>query len=153
MIRFLRQRWKVILCGVVCFTAGFIIRGFLPPFVLDEPFWRDFWTSPAAGGVFALVGAFIAYCAAYRASSVHRRTAKREEWWARAQWALDLARSDIDSDRIIGLEALAGLTPEATEAEFRMILAVTEAVAPEHETVDSESVTLENGHREGDDHG
>jgi hypothetical protein len=144
-VKALWQRWwAAIVAAVLGLVAGLIVRGFLPPFVLDEPFWREFWTSPAAGGVFALIGAFIAFGAANRAASVHRRSAARQEWWDRAQWALDLARADKHSDRLIGLEALEGLKDDATEAEFLMILAVTEAVAPQGAAVDTEAQPQDN---------
>ena len=56
---------------------------------------------------------------------------ERQEWWDRAEWALTLARSDKYVDRIIGLEALTALSSEATRTEYRLILAVTEAVSGE----------------------
>lgn len=67
--------------------------------------------------------------------------AKRQEWWDRAEWALGLAMSDKDVDRIVGLEALTSLSGEATETEFELILAVIEAVSG-----DGVESTVANGH-------
>lgn len=100
----------------------------LPPFVLDQPFWRDFWTGPPAAGVFALVGAVVAFIAATKSARVQRRAAERQEWWDRAEWALNLARSEDDSSRYIGMSALQGLEEDATRAEYAMMTAVTTAV-------------------------
>lgn len=125
MTRWLRRHGWVVVLAV---TAGAIGRGFFPPFVLDHPFWREFWTGPPAAGVFALAGAAVAYLAARVAATTARRGAERQEWWDRAEWALDLARSDKESDRLIGLRALEALGSEATGTELQMVLAVTEAV-------------------------
>jgi len=107
--------------------AGALARGFFPPFVLDEPFWREFWSGPPAAGVFALLGAVVAFGASRVGARTVRRGAERQEWWNRAEWALDLARSDKRVDRIIGLRALDALDTVATEIESAIVLAVTSA--------------------------
>lgn len=61
--------------------------------------------------------------------------AKREEWWDRAEWALTLAMSDKGVERIVGLEALTAMTDEATETEYGIIVAVTNAVSGEGVTL------------------
>lgn len=122
-----RWKWIAVAC-VVGAAAGAILRGLLPPFVLDDPFWRDFFSGPPTAGLFAVVGAVIAYLAARAGARATRKGAERQEWWDRAEWALNLARSDESVDRIIGLRALGPLSDEATETEFEMILAVTTAV-------------------------
>lgn len=124
-----------ILTAVVGMLAGAVIRGFLPPFVLDDPFWRAFLSGPPAAGLFALAGAGVAYAAARVGARTARRGDEREEWWARAEWALNLARSDQRVDRVIGLRALQALGSQATETEYQMILSVTEAVTGDVDTV------------------
>jgi hypothetical protein len=124
--------------------VGAVGRGFFPPFVLDQPFWRDFWSGPPTAGIFALVGAGVAYVAARIAARTARKSAERQEWWDRAEWALNLARSDKSADRLIGLRTLAALRGEATETEFEMIVAVTEAVVGDDSDVDIEPATPEN---------
>lgn len=127
----LRRHWKLACSLFAAAIAGAIVGRLLPPFVLDDPFWREFWTGPPAAGLFALGGAGVAYGAAWLGTRASRKTAKRQEWWDRAEWALGLAMSDKDVDRIVGLEALKSLSSEATETEFKLILAVIEAVSGE----------------------
>jgi len=110
-------------------TVGAVVRGFLPPFVLDVPFWRDFWSGPPAAGVFALLGAGLAVLAARVTARTARRGAERQEWWDRASWALDLARADDHVDRLIGLTALEALRHDATATESALVAAVTDAVS------------------------
>lgn len=110
-------------------VLGVVIRGLLPPFIVDEPFWREFLTGPPAAGLFALLGAVVAYSAARIAARTARRAAERQEWWDRAQWALDLARSDVEVERTIGLQALDALSRDATRTEYEMVVAVTSAVS------------------------
>ncbi|GAA0999774.1 hypothetical protein JOE66_002796 [Subtercola frigoramans] len=73
-----------------------------------------------------------------------RRNAAREEWWDRAEWALNLARSRAGSDRFIGLRTLAALRDEATATELQMIIAVTESVVGDEANVDFLSTSGEN---------
>lgn len=119
-------RWLAMFGGGV--VIGMLVRGFLPPFVLDDPFWRDFWTGPPAGGVFALAGAVVAFVAAWIGARFTRRAAVRQEWWDRAEWALSLAISERSTERDAGLAALEALVPDATEAELGMMTAVTRVV-------------------------
>jgi hypothetical protein len=140
---------------VVAGLAGLTVGLLWPPIILDNPFWRSFWSGPPVAGLFAVVGAFIAYAAARVAARTSRQGAEREEWWARAEWALNLARSDKRADRLIGLRALEGLQAQATESEFQMIIAVVDAVAGddsgedtgEDTDVDITSHPAENGWR------
>ncbi|PYI69752.1 hypothetical protein CVV68_01185 [Arthrobacter livingstonensis] len=119
---------KLIFTGLACAVGGAIVRSLFPPFILDDPFWREFFTGPPVAGFFALVGAGVAYLAARVGSRSARIGAERQEWWDRAEWALNLARSDQSIDRLIGLKALQPLTENATYTEYEMILAVVEAV-------------------------
>lgn len=134
-----RSVWAISGMGV-----GVVIGMLLPPVVLDDPFWRSFWSGPPVAGIFAVLGAAIAYLAASVAARTSRLGAEREEWWNRAEWALNLARSDTRADRLIGLRALQGLQDQATESEFAMILAVTEAVAGDTSDIDNELDPADN---------
>ena len=136
-----REWRRVVLAAIVGAAVGAVVRGLLPPFVVDEGFWRDFLTGPPAAGLFALVGAGVAYAAARVAARTARRGAERQEWWNRAEWALNLARSDKQVDRLIGLRALEALTDEATQTEYALILAVTTEVTGD---VDTGDATTEN---------
>lgn len=142
--RWVRRYGLLIVAVLGGLTVGFIVRGFLPPFVLDEPFWRDFLSGPPAAGLFALGGACVAYAAARVAARTSRRGDEREEWWARAEWALNLARSDKKADRLIGLRALQALGAQATETEYEMVLSVTEAVTGDIDDVDTGAGTENN---------
>ena len=124
--------------------VGSAVRGLLPPFVLDVPFWREFWSGTPAAGAFALVGAGLAVVAARVTARTARRSAERQEWWDRASWALDLARADDQVDRVIGLSALEALGREATETEQSMVVAVVAAVTTQH-AVDTPGRSTDHG--------
>lgn len=123
---------------IAAFVVGVISRGFFPPFVLDDPFWRAFWSGPPAAGVFALIGAGVAYLAARVAAATARRSARRQEWWDRAEWALTHAMAKDGRSRDVGLAALEVLIEEATTTEGAMIDSVTSLIlGPEPEVVDA----------------
>ncbi|TQL53975.1 hypothetical protein FB464_1501 [Subtercola boreus] len=122
------HRCPLILWVLGGIAIGAIARGFFPPFTLDDPFWRQFWSGPPAAGIFALLGAGVAFAAARVGARTARRSAERQEWWDRAEWALNLARSRVGSDRDLGLRTLAVLQSDATATELQMIVAVTESV-------------------------
>lgn len=67
------KRGCLLLGGVIGLCVGAIVGRLFPPFVLDDEFWRAFFTSAGFGGVLALVAAGVAFGAA--AYSSHR-TAK-----------------------------------------------------------------------------
>lgn len=121
-----RGRWGYLLAGAVFgAVAGAIWRGYQAPFVIDDPFWRDFLTGPPAAGAFALAGAIVAYVAARTAASTAKRSALRNEWWDRTEWALTQVMSDDEDARNVGMAALDVLARQATPTEGDMIDAVT----------------------------
>jgi hypothetical protein len=128
LVRFALPWWRLVLLVVAFIGVGAVIRGFLPPFVLDDPFWREFWSGPPAAGVFALLGAGVAFLAARVAAGVARRNALRQEWWDRTEWALSHAMSGESRSRDVGLAALEVLIEEATTTEGAMIDAVTSLI-------------------------
>lgn len=92
-------------------------------------FWHDFLTGPPAAGLMAIVAAWIAWLAARHTAKVARSAAERELWWKRAEWALDLARSDNESDRLVGLRTLAVLSPTGTRDEKRLVAEAARAIS------------------------
>jgi hypothetical protein len=113
--------------ALICGAAAGVTVGLLSRALVDDSFVREFWTGPPAAGIFALIGAGLAYGAATVAARVSRRSAERQEWWDRAKWALDLVMSSDEADREVGLAAIEVLVPEATKTEAEMIDAVTSA--------------------------
>lgn len=111
--------------AVIGAAGGFIARGFVPPIIFDDPFWRSFWTGPPAAGIFALLGAVVAFGAAAWAARGARLSARRNEWWERAEWALTQAMSSEPFNIDVGLAALEALEVEATGTESDMLAAVT----------------------------
>lgn len=112
--------------GLVGVALGFGLRHWLTPWVLDDPFWRAFWSGPPTAGLFAIVAAAIAFYPAYRSTRIARENAAREQWWKRAEWALGQAGSDNQTDREVANDALVALLGDATETEGAMILRTIE---------------------------
>lgn len=141
------RRWApVLIAGTTGLLLGAFIRGLRPPFVIDDPLVREFITSPAMAGLFALLGAIVAFAAAMLSSRASRRAAQRQEWWDRAQWALQLATSTDSRDRDLGLRALEVISLDATPNEVAMIDAVTDSLLPAPPPgVDGNQQTGDNG--------
>ncbi len=136
------DRWRrAVLVAPFAVLAGVVLRGLLPPFEMDDPFWRDFWSGPPAAGILAVVAALIAFNPARRSSRVAKDTADRQAWWSRTEWALERASSDKRADRLTAFRALRALSADATKVEFEMIIDVIEAIAPE---VDAASAEADN---------
>jgi hypothetical protein len=144
-------RWlKIIGIAVGGAVIGAGVRSLLPPFVLDDPFWRDFWSGPPVAGLFAVIAAGVAFFPAYRATLIAQRTlavaqenATREQWWIRAEWALGQAGSDDEVDREVANDALVALSEQATDMELRMIVRTMENLQASS-AVDSAPETAEN---------
>jgi hypothetical protein len=83
--------------------------------------------TPGFAGVAAVVAALIAFVAANRQGQITRAAHRKEQWWARAQWALDLTLSDRAENREIGLRTLLALAGSewAAENEGDIIAAAT----------------------------
>lgn len=148
--------WRAVVLVVVALLAGAIIRGLFPPFVLDDSFWRSFFTSAGFGGSAAVLAALIAYLAARQAANTARvqaeadrevteRRDRKAQWWLRAEWALNQVASGNTARAEIGqkvLEALAG-SEWAEEHEFDIIAAATEDALSAEEVGDDEEVPPE----------
>ncbi|WP_146242550.1 hypothetical protein [Curtobacterium sp. MCPF17_047] len=142
-----RGVWWIASAGAVGLVVGGIGRGFLPPFVLDEPFWRSFWSGPPAAGLFAVCAAVVAFFPAYRSTRVARESAARDQWWKRAEWALTMAGSDKQVDREVALDAFLALLSDATQTEAAMIkrtLTNLQQGGAGAEAVDTASSTADN---------
>lgn len=112
------------------FALGWIVRNSSDPFVLDHPFWRQFWSGPPAAGVFAFAGAVVAFLAAAIAAWITRVSARRKEWWDRAEWALSNVVSDVPGQRDVGLAAVEVVITDATPQEAALLDAVTARFLP-----------------------
>lgn len=159
----------------IAFAGGMLLRGFLPPFVVDQPLVRAFITSAGFGGLMAVVAAVIAYAAArhgarsaVKQAEKDREQAERHErkaqWWSRAQWALNQTVSGETEAAKVGHRVLAALGESewAEEHEFDVIEAATSAALeatpwegdlPQVSTVDPERDRMEPGGRHADELG
>lgn len=120
-----KAHWLRVVSMVVCGLIGAAVGRLLPPFVLDQEFWRTFWVSPAVGGLAVVLAALIAFGAARQSARVSIRSAQRQEWWYRAEWALNMAVADEGKSRDTGIRVLEVLIEDATETEAQIIAAVT----------------------------
>lgn len=136
---------------------GAVVGRLFPPFVLDDTFWRAFFTSAGFGGVMALCAALVAFGAA--AYSVHRTgenatkdrkqrnldaeqdrlqremADQRAQWWDRFTWATERA---LDRDtRDVGVVSMIGLVghPWASSEDTDIAIAVADAL----DTMDTET--------------
>lgn len=131
------SRWlRAAIVIAAAFIIGAIVGRLFPPFVLDSEFWRDFLTSAGFGGVMAVIAAVIAYLAARHGAASARnqaeedrsqrtRSDRKEQWWARAQWALnEVVKGNAD----IGYKMLDALAESewAGEHESDVIAAATD---------------------------
>lgn len=66
----------------------------------------DWLTSAGFGGVAAVVAAAIAYAAARWTARAHRDSSRRDQWWDRLKWAVELALSPEPARSAAGLRAL-----------------------------------------------
>jgi hypothetical protein len=89
---------------------------------------REWLLSPGFGGAAAVVAAAIAYVAARRQAEANRAASRKEQWWKRAEWALNLTLSDKSENRIVGLDTLDALSRSEWVAEHEgdVIAAATE---------------------------
>jgi hypothetical protein len=92
--------------------------------------------SPGFGGAAAVLAAVIAYRVARRQADITLRAQRKEQWWKRAEWALNLTLSDKSENREVGLSTLDALSRSewAAEHEGDVVAAATEwALDPAHE--------------------
>lgn len=113
--------------GPVAFIAGFVVARFYvsPRFTLDGDLLESFLTSAGFGGLMAVVAAAIAFRAARHSAQQKLKTDRKDQWWARAEWALN----QIANDNVqLGYQVLIALGSSewADEHEADVIQAATE---------------------------
>lgn len=124
--------------------------------------WISEWVrSPGFGGVAALVAAVIAYRAARRAAAVQRananddrdqreRAERKNQWWLRAQWALDRTLDQDSEARTVGFNVLQALAESewADQHEADIVAAATDrALYPQGSPPEPPSRTLRRRRR------
>lgn len=72
--------------------------------------WGQWLTSPGFGGAAAVVAAVLALIGVRRASAVQRQNARKDQWWDRLKWAVDLVLSGDEARANAGLAALTAIT-------------------------------------------
>ncbi len=120
--------------------------------------------SPGFGGAAAVAAAVIAFFAARGQASVQRQAERKEQWWKRAEWALNLTLSQDSDIRTIGFHTLESLSTSeyADEHEGDVIAAATErsidqALDPELGETDERTVATpdrenDNGYNTEEEH-
>ena len=106
---------------------------------------REWLLSPGFGGAAAVLAAVIAFFAARRQAEVNRIAGRKEQWWKRAEWALNLTLSDKSENRIVGLDTLDALSRSewAAEHEGDVIAAATEWALGEPDPDDGQATPTE----------
>jgi hypothetical protein len=86
-----------------------------------EKYWRDDffpwigswfipWAqTPGFGGAAAVAAATIAFAAARHQARVQRESQRKEQWWKRAEWALNLTLDERAEVRTVGYNTLSAL--------------------------------------------
>jgi hypothetical protein len=137
-------------------AAGAIAGRLLPPFAIDEPFWRSFLTSSGLGGVAAFLAAVVAFSGvAYSSRRVgesarrdrDQRTVAdaRQHFWERFTWAAERA---VEPDRSeLGLSVLVELIDQkwVTIDDNRVALAVTRVIVEGPSRSDDSSISNDGG--------
>ncbi|MFC5379459.1 hypothetical protein [Aquipuribacter nitratireducens] len=97
----------------------------------QAPLWQGFLLSPGFGGLAALLAALVAGAVAASVARRDRlqreRTDRKNQWWTRAQWALDATTSDRAWVRVTGFRMLEALAESewADEHEADVVAAAT----------------------------
>jgi hypothetical protein len=100
--------------------------------------WAGSWflpwaQTPGFGGFAAVVAATIAFAASRYQARVQRAAQRKEQWWKRTEWALNLTLSDEIAASEIGISVLEALASSewANEHEDDVIAAaLTQSVTP-----------------------
>lgn len=91
--------------------------------------WLDAWVrTPGSAGTAAVAAALIALRGVKVNADTQREATRKEQWWERARWALDLTLSENTQDREVGFAVLDALADSewAKEHESDVIEAATE---------------------------
>jgi hypothetical protein len=81
--------------------------------------------SPGFGGLAAVIAAAVTFVGVARTVKTQRESNRKQQWWERARWGLDLTLSEDGTSRTVGLEVLdaLGRSEYATEHEVEVIRA------------------------------
>lgn len=122
--------------------------------------WGDWLTSPGFGGTAAVVAAVIAWLGVRRSTRVQSQTASRvlraerenarkDQWWDRLKWAVELALSSDEATSNAGLEALRAIneTEGFDRDELNFLARIADLFL-----ADAESGTLEPDEEDHDGH-
>lgn len=121
--------------------------------------WGEWLTSAGFGGTAAVVAALLALVGARRSAAVQRENARKDQWWDRLKWAVDLILSGDEPSANVGLAALAAITQaqgfDADELDFIERINSLFLEADESGTLDVESQQgqrFEEGKEDADGH-
>jgi len=111
--------------------------------------WGEWLTSPGFGGAAAVVAAVIAFLGVRRSTATQRENARKDQWWDRLKWAVELALDPDEAKAHAGLEALQAMTETTQgldEEELSFLARITDLFL-----VEDESGTLEQDQEDNDD--
>lgn len=110
----------------------------------------DWLMSPGFGGAAAVLAAVIAFAGVSRNLKAQRNANRKQQWWERARWALDLTLDDDSSTRAVGFEVLDALARSeyADEHEAEVIDAAVSATLAAYAEQDDEQDEDEPPHDE-----
>lgn len=79
--------------------------------------------SPGFGGSAAVCAAVLAFTGVHLTVRAQRHANRKQQWWERARWALDLTLSSETTTRTVGLDVLEALSRSeyAGEHEFEVV--------------------------------
>lgn len=122
--------------GAAVFAGGLVVgraTEVLARVDRDGLTWLSGWLQSAGfGGVAAIVAATIAFAAARQGARRQERADRKDQWWARAQWALDATLLESPENKRIGYEMLAALGSSewAEEHESDVVGVATRRLMP-----------------------
>lgn len=110
--------------------------------------WGQWLTSSGFGGAAAVAAALVAFIGVLRASAVQRENARKDQWWDRTKWAVDLVLSGDEASANVGLAALAAITEAEgfDRDEINFLRRITDLFL-----LEDESGTLEAGIGQGEE--
>lgn len=119
--------------------------------------WGQWFTSAGFGGTAAVIAALLALIGVRRAAAVQRENARKDQWWDRLKWAVDLILSGDESSANVGLAALAAIAQaqgfDDDELNFLQQISSLFLGPDESGTLDGEPEQQPEEEADGDDRG